>query len=191
MAMEYGSYLRRASALLLDIFCFVPAGALASWVGTSPAGYAATWGLACLATWLLLNVEAVKRYGGSPGKLLLGLRIVRADGAPAGYREALLRNSVALVFLVLYFVTIYLGFAQIPQAQWDSYPHALLGGDAARHHRGIALAPAWMQLLIILGRFWGIADFGTWVFNARRRRQALHDLLARTVVLRTRRGAGG
>ena len=184
--MDYGSYLRRASALLLDIFFFVPAGALASLAGTTPTAYAATWGLACLGTWYLLNIELVRRYGGSPGKLLLGLRIVRSDGAPAGYREALARGSVVLVFLVLYFVTIYLGFAQIPQNEWDGSPHTLLGGDATRHHRGIALAPAWMQLLIILGRFWGIADFGTWVFNARRRRQALHDFLARTVVLRKR-----
>jgi uncharacterized RDD family membrane protein YckC len=185
--MEYGSYLRRAGALLLDMLFFVPAGALAALAGTTPTAFAATRGLACVLLWCLLNVFLVQRYGGSPGKLALGLRIVRADGTAVGYREALLRNSVVLLFLVLYFATLYLGFAQIPQAEWDGYPRGALGADSAGLRRGIELAPAWMQLLIILGRFWGLADFGTWVFNAKRRRQALHDFLAGTVVLRVRR----
>jgi len=182
--MEYGSYLRRASAILLDLVFFVPAGALAALAGRTPVAYAASWGLLCLLVWGILNIHCVQRYGGSPGKLLLGLRIVRADGSPAGYREAWRRSAVVLVFLLLYFATIFLGFARIPQAEWDAYPQASWSGDPARHHRGIELAPAWIQLLIIAGRFWGLADFVTWVFNARRRRQALHDLLAGTVVIR-------
>ena len=58
-------------------------------------------GLVTLAFDFLYNVVLVARAGGQPGKLMVGLRIVRADGAPLDFRTAFLRWSPILGLSVL------------------------------------------------------------------------------------------
>jgi uncharacterized membrane protein SpoIIM required for sporulation/uncharacterized RDD family membrane protein YckC len=71
-------------------------------LGPDPAqvGASAAWVLAFLAVLIFLSLwgyfvlfEAVNR-GQTPGKRLLGIRVVRSDGLPIGWREASLRNLV-------------------------------------------------------------------------------------------------
>ncbi len=63
-------------------------------------------GLVTLAFDFLYNVVIVSRAGGQPGKLMVGLRIVRADGAPLDFRTAFLRWTPALGLGVLSLVPI-------------------------------------------------------------------------------------
>jgi uncharacterized RDD family membrane protein YckC len=50
--------------------------------------------LAGLIIALLFQVFLVKRFGGSPGKIILKMRITKLDGGPVGYKEAGIRYSV-------------------------------------------------------------------------------------------------
>ena len=72
------------------------------------ASLAATFfiGLATLAFDFLYNVVLVARAGGQPGKLMVGLRIVRADGAPLDFRTAFMRWVPVLALGVLSLVPI-------------------------------------------------------------------------------------
>ena len=63
-------------------------------------------GLVTLAFDFLYNVVLVARTGGQPGKLMVGLRIVRADGAPLDFRTAFLRWSPILGLGVLSLVPL-------------------------------------------------------------------------------------
>jgi len=63
-------------------------------------------GLVTLAFDFLYNVVLVARAGGQPGKLMVGLRIVRADGAPLDVRTAFLRWSPAFALGVLSLVPV-------------------------------------------------------------------------------------
>jgi uncharacterized RDD family membrane protein YckC len=91
----------------------VPAKRDGSLIGLRCAGYlidaiavaAISFGLSWLplANAFLLSVAFVPAWwlfrdigGASPGKLLLGLRVVRQDGTPSGVRERILRNTTLL-----------------------------------------------------------------------------------------------
>ncbi len=50
------------------------------------------FGLACIPGGLMLDAALLALAGNSPGKALLGLRVVTADGRLPGFREAVMRN---------------------------------------------------------------------------------------------------
>jgi len=50
---------------------------------------------------LWYEVYLVQRYGGTPGKLLLGIVIQQIDGRPVDYRAAFLRQSVNFVLQLI------------------------------------------------------------------------------------------
>lgn len=47
------------------------------------------------------SIYLVKRYGGTPGKLLLGIKILKIDGYNVTWREAILRQIVS--FGIMFF----------------------------------------------------------------------------------------
>lgn len=71
------------------------------------------FGLLALFIDFLYNVVLVARSGGQPGKLMLGLRIVRTDGSDVDLRTASIRWSPILALSVLGFVPIAGIFASI------------------------------------------------------------------------------
>lgn len=63
--------------------------------------------LVLLAMDAIYNVVVVSRFGGQPGKLILGLRIVHTDGRPIDARGALIRWSPILALTVLSWVPVF------------------------------------------------------------------------------------
>lgn len=49
-------------------------------------------GLIVLGVFLCYTVIFEGRWGRTPGKYIMGLKVIKADGTPIGYKEALLRN---------------------------------------------------------------------------------------------------
>jgi len=43
------------------------------------------------------NIYLPKRYGGTPGKLIAGLKIVKLDSSSIGWKESVLRYSVNII----------------------------------------------------------------------------------------------
>jgi uncharacterized RDD family membrane protein YckC len=135
-----------------------------------------------LGTWSFLvffHVYCVGRWGGSPGKLLMGLRIVRADLSPAGWLEAWRREAPGLaVSLISNAVYVY-SLLHIPASVYDHLTvaerlemTAAAGGIAHR-------ASTWLSYVWILSELV--------VLLTNRRRRALHDFVAGTVVVQTER----
>src|SRR6476660_2868011 len=50
---------------------------------------------------LFYMVYLPKRYGGTPGKLIAGLKIVKMDGSDIDWKEAFLRYSVSFAMAVI------------------------------------------------------------------------------------------
>lgn len=95
----YGNVIERTAAGVIDELVVI-AGLLVVFLITgafTATSYIVSW----LVLWLLMaHIEG--RYGGTPGKLLFGLKVALADGTttPVGFRLALTRrvpDSVALV----------------------------------------------------------------------------------------------
>ena len=133
-----------------------------------------------LTGWLLVvNVYCVRRFGGSPGKLLLKMRIVTMSGEPLTSRHALTR---ALPDYVLTIVSLMIGawaLSQIDVAGFDALP--------ARQRLELLTAataaiPVWIRWSLRTCQYvWGIGELAVFVDSYEKR--ALHDLIAGTVVV--------
>jgi uncharacterized RDD family membrane protein YckC len=92
-------------------------------------------GGALLVVDLLYNVVLTARFGGTPGKLLLGLRVVRTDGRSADFATAFLRWTPVLGLTLLGMIPVIGLLAAVLRV-------ALLVGNLAavlgdEHHRSI------------------------------------------------------
>lgn len=105
------------------------------------------------------------RYGQTLGKMAVGVKVVRVnDEGPLSIARATLRNFVAVGYFVLAVVAMFI--VETP------------GVDAEE-----AVEPP--MALVVIGAAWmavGAANVITAIIN--RRRRALHDLVAKTIVIR-------
>lgn len=99
----------RALAIIIDtVLLGIVAYGLASWAGTTTeAGFELEGGplfLMVLITFLYY-ILFEGTLGATPGKLALGLRVVKVDGSPISWQASIIRNVMRLVDgLVLYLV---------------------------------------------------------------------------------------
>jgi uncharacterized RDD family membrane protein YckC len=128
-------------------------------------------------TWLLVvSAYCVVRFGGSPGKLLLKLRIVTMDGEPLTYRHALLRVLPDYVLTTASVLMVAWAISQVDGAAFEGL------SSRARSELVTATIPVWILWPIRLSQCaWGLGDIAVFVDSHERR--ALHDLIAGTVVV--------
>jgi len=127
--------------------------------------------------WLLVvQVYCVLRFGGSPGKLLLKMRIVTMSGEPLTARHALVR---ALPDYLLSTVAMLIGawaLSQVDGGGFDALP--------ARRQLELLTAaiPLWIQWSLRTSQWvWFIGELAVFIDSYEKR--ALHDLIAGTVVV--------
>lgn len=124
---------------------------------------------------LFWEVWLVRRFGGTPGKLVMGLRIRKVNGEAVGYREALLRCSVDTILGLL----TSLAAIVVATHMTDHEFFTLNWTDTVE--RQTALMPAWGRAVNIAFEIWTWGEFIVLLTN--RKRRALHDFLAGTVVV--------
>jgi uncharacterized RDD family membrane protein YckC len=163
---------RRILASLVDSLCYlpmaialVPATEIAlKWQSTAPI-------VATSVLWWFLNLWLILRIQGSPGKRLLGLRIMRIDGAKLGWLDAINRQILYIClsgFLIHQQGVI---LADLPPGTTlESYVKLTPQGSSSMFwvvDAGLALL--WASCLLIM---------------LRPDRRALYDLWSGTVVVR-------
>lgn len=124
---------------------------------------------------LFYDVYLVRRFGGTPGKLLAGVRIRKIDGSPIGYREALLRFLPEFVFMVLGNVALIdaaFGITDSEYLSWSFFE---------RQQQLTQFGPSWNQTINIANQIWIWSEFIVLLTN--RKRRALHDFIAGTIVV--------
>ena len=67
---------------------------------------AATFGCAAAVAYQIYNVVCTARFGGTPGKLIVGIKVIHQDGRPIDLRGAFIRFSPVLALIVLGMVPI-------------------------------------------------------------------------------------
>ncbi|HEX5660297.1 MAG TPA: RDD family protein [Polyangiales bacterium] len=125
-----------------------------------------------------LEVYLVHRYGGTPGKLALGLRVVMADGTPVTWAAALYRIAISFPLGLARELAGLHVVMQIPQTELGDMSWLQLGQRMheleTRLHKAIRLTQG----------AWVWADLFTMLSNDRKR--AIHDFVAGTVVIRVK-----
>ena len=181
-ALRYAGFGRRLASLLLDIIIMAPLVGLVFW-GSS---YSRLFWLYAFVPNILFGlyyyVYLVQRYGGTPGKLLAGIRIRKVAGGPVGYREAFLRHLPQWGLGMLTTIAIIVATLQMTDAEYHA--RSLM----ERHKRMAELTPVWLKPVKWVQSAWVWGELLVLLTN--RKRRALHDFIAGTVVVCTDKRSG-
>lgn len=125
-----------------------------------------------LAFGIFFHVFLVARFGVTPGKMILRMRIVQRDGTPAIWGNAILRYMVTFACssaLTIPYLIAY-AYPAVNPDEWDGY--------------FIQLFDRQLSLPIIALYLWNIIS--VIVVASNKQRRAPHDFIAGTVVIRKR-----
>jgi uncharacterized RDD family membrane protein YckC len=172
---RYAGFWPRLGSVLLDMLIVLPLIAVATWCAWHYRLFRVYYLIPGTLFALFYNVYLVRRFGGTPGKLIVGIRIRKLDGEPVGYREALLRYAPDLVFSLLLSVAAILSLFHITDAEY----HSLSLEERAKHEADFA--PSWYKPLRWTAAAWNCSELIVLLTN--RKRRALHDFIAGTVVV--------
>lgn len=169
----FNTVLSRFSAHLVDGFIFWPVQFLLAFLtASSSAMWRAASDLILWTSFLLYTVLMHGRYGQTLGKMFCSVRVIDISGAPLTMKQSPLRHSViiALTFLALALTTT----AQLLGIPLDDHVYP------AAPHPPLFLCLKWVVFSLLMG--WTLAETAVTLLNKRRR--AIHDLIARSVVIR-------
>jgi len=173
-SLRYAGFWPRLAALLLDIVVLLPLTGLATWGATHVRLFSLYYAVPDVLIGLLYNVYLVQRFGGTPGKLLVGIRIRKVNGSPVGYREAFLRYLPDFVLDVLGSIALVSAVLQMTDSE---YPLSFTELTS----RMVELAPSWYKPVHWTENIWVWGELIVLLTN--RKRRALHDFIAGTVVV--------
>lgn len=168
--VRYGTFWRRAAALLIDHFVFLPLGvAYDCALRTPPASTALAPVLAAgiLLAWYAYRIVMHARYGQTLGKMATGVVVLDiSESRRINTRQAFVRDSVPFVIQALILL--------------DQLPRISNGTSDLFHVTAPSVdAP---NLAVDAMLVWVLLNVVTLLINSRRR--AIHDLMAGSVVIK-------
>jgi uncharacterized RDD family membrane protein YckC len=171
--MIYAGFWRRLGALLLDFVILLPILGIDYWGNSQYRLYYPYAFFPEMIFTLFYNIYLVRRFGGTPGKWLAGLKICKPDGSSIGYYEATLRFLPELIMTSLLSIGVAYSVLQMTDVEY---------GSLSFHDRNFKMpVPYWYQPVNIVFLVWTWGELLVMLTNKRRR--ALHDFIAGTVVV--------
>lgn len=174
--LRYAGFWPRLGSLLLDIVIMMPL-AIIAYIGQNHYRLFDVYELLPLVLFgLWFNVYLVGRFGGTPGKLILGMRIVKVSGEAASYGAAFIRNFPLFILDAVWRIGFALALLQMTDAAYFALDW---------HHRNVALAkmvPPWSHWVQVGMSVWFWSEVVVLLTNKKRR--AIHDFIAGTVVVK-------
>lgn len=174
--MTYAGIGPRTFALLVDALVFAPVLAifiiLFDRLQTVPAmlvymGYGALGGA--------YDIYFLTRWGQTLGKMAAKIRVARLGGGVITFRHALLRNSVDITLWLVQAVSIAYLLVSWPEPEWSAM-------SMADQRRRLAERGPFGGNFELISYLWIGSELIVLLFNKKRR--ALHDFIAGTVVVR-------
>lgn len=174
--MVYAGFWRRFCALWLDFIFLFPTVGIVWWGGENFRLFNLYYFVPETLFSFFYGVYLVRRFGGTPGKRIMKLRITRVDGTSVDYREALLRYLPEALLAAASSVALIIAVLNLTDAEYFS-------ATFLERSRIInAAAPSWNLPVTIMLNVWIWGEFFVMLTNKKRR--ALHDFIAGTVVIR-------
>jgi len=176
-SLRYAGFWPRLGALLLDLLIWLPLIGLTLWIWKQQQHRLLMlyFFVFIMLFGLFYSVYLVQRFGGTPGKLVMGVRIRKLNGEPVGYREAFLRYFPEFLFGLLMNVAMIYALLHISDSAYQTL------SLSERSVRLAMLAPSWYRPVNIVDHVWVWGELVVLLTN--RKRRALHDFIAGTVVV--------
>ena len=174
----YAGFWRRTAAHLVDLLILAPVGFLTYYVQKSNYYVFLLFVVISIAFHFFWSIYLLKKFGGTPGKLICGAIVVRKDGHRANWREAILRNVVDFPYGVyVSFFSLWV-IHSIGYDVFQSLSFMEFGRQTAEN------APSFHKIIGFGFGIWFWGELIVLLFNKRKR--AIHDFIAGTVVIKKR-----
>ena len=173
----YAGFGPRLGAKILDFLIMVPVMGILLYIsGLSKSAYFYTV-IPNLLIGIFFEVCLVKIYGGTPGKLIMGLKIIQKNGDDVDWKPALYRYSVELFLAILAIYVMILTLNMIDDSTYASL------GFMERNKLISTINPLPNTIQTWLSGIWIVGGLIVLLTNARKR--TTHDFIAGTVVVKS------
>lgn len=172
----YAGFWKRFCAGFIDSLIIIPLAYFFLWLEGFDRTLAIMIMIPASILFAMYNVLFNARFGGTPGKLAVGIRVTKPDGSRIDWIEAWKRSAVDLGFAFVFLIIQIWALTQVDPDQYRSL---------AFHPRMQllkSLYPAWYKPLNILHQIWIWSEVFVLLLNKRKR--AIHDFIAGTVVIK-------
>lgn len=174
----YAGFWIRLGSLLLDTLFMLPVIFLTLYLnGLGKNIYFYTL-IPNLAFGLWYSIYLPKKYGRTPGKLVAGVKIIRLDGEAIGWKEAILRHSVLLALTILSSIWMTSCLLSADDETFKSL------GWLEQTQYLMTLSPGFFKFYNWASNIWIYSEFIVLLTNKRKR--AIHDFIAGTVIVRAK-----
>jgi len=173
----YVGFWRRAAVALLDLLILSPLVLSYVWIYQWSFRLRTPWPLVVpSAAAYLLTLYFVVRFGGTPGKLILGMRIVDRNGEYLRTGRALIRDLINWLSLAVWVMMLVQVMTTAPASANPSNIKQL--GEVYKAYGGlwhdVSLSYGWIEIADVL------------IISCNRRKRAIHDFLAGSFVITKR-----
>lgn len=172
----YAGFGPRLASLLLDAVIIMPFVFVILYLNSASKDIYYYTLLPNLAFNLWYNIYLPKRYGGTPGKLILGMQILNLNGNPIGFKEAFLRHLVMLILTLFSSVLMIDALLVADESTFQDL------GWLQQSVYLMSLSPLLFTIYTWLTNIWTWSELIVLLTNPRRR--ALHDYIAGTVIVK-------
>ena len=173
--LRYATFWRRFGGFWLDALIVGGLGWILLLVGQALRTSPAVWLVPGLLIGLFFNVLLVHRRGGTPGMLILKMRMAMKDGSAVTLNAAAVRYSVLFVLSLLSSIGAIMGTLAMGTEAYYSL------GFLERGQQTVAMAPSWYRSVSLVASCWIWSEWVSMLFNQKRR--AIQDFMAGTIVL--------
>ena len=127
---------------------------------------------------LWYHIYLPKKYGGTPGKLIVGMKIIKLNGESIDWKEAILRH---LVLLLLTLFSVAMMTSCLISADETIFKSL---GWLKRSEYLMSLSPVFFLIYTWVSNIWIYSEFIVLLTNKRKR--AIHDYIAGTVIVKVK-----
>jgi uncharacterized RDD family membrane protein YckC len=173
--LRYSTFWQRVGALLIDFLILCPFFPLDYFLSDQSRMYHAYAFVPMELFGVFFYIYLAVRHGGTPGKLLLGLRIANLDGSRVGWKAAALRYAPLWILEVAISVMTIMATLALTDEAYSALGY-FERSNAIDEQQPMIMTVTWLMIL------WMFACVVTMIVNDKRR--TLHDFIAGTVVLR-------
>ncbi len=172
--MTYAGFWRRLVAQFVDILILLPLALVHIWANHTSRNVSLSVVVPLDVLSNGYEVYLLGRYGQTIGKRVVRVRVVRTDGTAISWREAWLRSSVNIVLGAISCVGAIVVLKSIPETYFSL-------NWVQRSALYTASRPPWLRWVMWAQQCWVWGELVVLLSN--RRRRALHDFMAGTVVV--------
>ncbi len=174
----YAGFWSRLASLLLDFIFILPVVFLTLYLnGLGKNIYFYTF-IPNLAFGLWYSIYLPKKHGGTPGKLVAGIKIIRLDGEPIDWKEAILRHIVLFALTILSSIMMTVNLLEADEATFASLSWL------QQSQYLMSLSPLFFKFYTWTSNIWIYSEFIVLLTNKRKR--AIHDFIAGTVIVKAK-----